>query len=403
MRAFVCAGLSLLAVGCGPSSFDDFRNQLVDKWCTRQVRCGAIGASERVNCAPPVEILDAISPSGVDVVAALKAGRMRFVSSGAQDCLDAVNGAPCDNDVLAGRAADRCHDVVQPNLEPGKTCLGRGECVGGACVPDKTGCSGTCTAFGPPGHPCDSSGALETSCDQTVQYCGVQSEAPDLGAPDGGAPPPTRVCLRHRSEGDKCFRDEECPFGLVCLETCRRLPSLSKGDVCGSPGTLCTDDTYCDATSHCVVRLGAGAPCGYSLACKDRLACVGFQPSTPMMPAVNGSCQAWLDVGAACTSTQVSSATGCPSDTSCGDPRRGPPPPGTSATCQSFSTTSRAGLNQPCASASDCTDGLACDGTRCRFALGLGGDCSGANASLCAPALSCDGKSCQQRGSNCPM
>jgi hypothetical protein len=377
--------VSVLLGGCGgPSSYDDFRAQLAQVSCKRDVRCGVIGASEASQCALPQAALSLTQSGQEDVNAALKAGRLRFDSSGAQDCIDALDGAPCDQSALEERLTRRCNSVVHPNVGPGQPCFAAGECAGGYCQQTQFGCAGTCMAYPSPGAPCQLFGPPEMTCDPTSQYCG-DPHPPDGGVPDGGMGGAT-VCIRQKQSGDACERDEECAFGLVCLGTCQGLPRLHQGDLCNAPGTLCDDGVYCDTTGHCVGQKQSGTPCDAPGSCLDKLTCVGFQPSpipnTP--PMAGGTCRAWLDVGASCnpgSTMQPPLITGCPSDMTCN----------ANATCMPYVTTPRMGFHQPCSGA-PCGDGLVCDGAICQFAVGQGGACK--TSVECAPGLTCLSATC---------
>ncbi len=374
--------LALLVVGsggCGPVSYDDFRGQLIAISCKRDVRCGYRGASETTTCALPDAALQMTQASTQDVNAAIKAGRMTFVSSGAQDCLDAINGAPCDAAALGERTSQRCHDVIHPNLEPGKICQGPGECTGGSCVQPTFGCPGMCMAYPPPGQLCDLSGAPERTCDPTVQYCG-DPNPPDGGVPDAGSGAPT-VCIRHAQDGERCQSDDQCAFGLVCLGTCMRQPHLSRGDLCTAPGTLCDDRVYCDSSGHCAAQKKLGEACDLAEACEDKLGCLGLTLGPMSVVTAAGACGPWLDVGGACTIAPMgmSLISGCPSDQGC-----------TSSACTLTATaTGKVGFDQPCDTSAACFDSLYCDGRSCQLRNDEGGDCK-LTPDACIQGLTCD-------------
>ena len=344
------------AIGCGPSSWDDFRNQLGDRVCAQAVRCGALPASEqKIACPVPWDVLGKIGPmNGLDVAGEIKAGRMQFNSDGAQDCLDAVGGSPCDPSALEARIALRCHHVIAPNVAGGGVCRGSGECVGGTCGSAFNGCPSICTSYPPPGTACDPQG-FGTTCDPTVQYCGQ----PHPGGFDGGVPEAT-VCLRHKQRGDACDVDEECSFGLVCTaKTCGDLPHQQKGDLCTAAGTLCAEDVYCDTTGHCVDVKGKDQPCDAANACKKGFACLGLKTMPSLTPGV---CSPWLDVGQACDNT--AQINGCPNNL-CGN----------NGSCGVLVPLVVAGPRQSCVSLT-CAQGLYCDGALCQYLSNEGGDCT---------------------------
>jgi hypothetical protein len=345
------AALLACAAGCGPSSFADFRDQLAARSCDRAVRCGVVGASERDGCPVPPE-LAAIATAGLDVGAEVDAGRMRFTSSRAQECLDAVAAAPCAAGALVARINLHCHNVIGPKVAPRGECRGDGECSGGFCL--RAGCPGACVAWPSPGDAC----TPPQGCDPTVQYCGVA---------DGGY-----ACLRHKQEGDACEDTSECAFGLLCIAAkCSTPPRGGQpGAPCDGPGA-CDESLYCDgATQRCTVHAGLGAACAQADACTDGFACVGLTAV-----GSTGTCTAWLDVGQAC-GVAAGAVTGCPASQACAGGQ-----------C-ALVAPAQAGDHAPC-DARPCVPGLVCGTTqRCGFPAGVGARCDA--QTMCAAGLACD-------------
>src|SRR5262249_22132848 len=140
------------------------------------------------------------APTPLDVDASLLAGRMRYNSGGAAECLDTFAGAGCGDVELTARLVRHCSNVVQPRVGPGGTCFGHAECLGGSCDL-ANGCRGACVPWPPPGASCES-GMI--GCDPTVEFCGA-------------APPSTAlVCSPKKHAGDACAADVECAFDLIC-------------------------------------------------------------------------------------------------------------------------------------------------------------------------------------------
>ncbi|HZS39976.1 MAG TPA: hypothetical protein VFF06_24250 [Polyangia bacterium] len=349
------AALLICAAGCGPSSFDDFRDQLVSRSCDRAIRCGALGASERNACPSPPE-LAVIAPGALDVGAEVDANRMRFAAGGAQQCLDAIAGAPCAAGALEWRLNLRCHHVYAPKVAAGGECHGDGECEGGFCA--GATCPGRCVAWPAVGDPC----TPPNGCDPTVEYCGL------------AGPGASFTCLVHKQEGDACADGSECAFGLLCIAAkCSTPPRGGQpGDVCDDFTAPCDESLFCDgATHHCAAHAQLGATCEQPEACADGLACAGLGPA-----GSSGTCRAWLDVGQACT--PGAGLSGCPASQFC-DPAtsrcalRGP---------------AVVGERQACAGMT-CADGFYCDALGlCSFPTAIGGKCM--DSSSCAPGLACD-------------
>jgi hypothetical protein len=348
MKRLVCA-IALWATGCGPSSYADFRDQFVGLFCRRQVRCGAIGATEMPSCGVPDELMQ-IPGGALDVNASVNGKRMRFNSTSAQECLDALAGAPCDPAMLALRLERHCHDVVSPAVSPGGVCFGAGECRGGVCKPGGGGgCPGTCINFPFVGTPC-----APGDCDPSVEFCGSAKPGDPL------------TCLLHKQEGDRCAANQECSFGLVCGSDgkCGNLPRTPRGQPCGGSAPLCEDGLFCSAVSGtCAPLQSSGQPCEPN-GCVAGDFCFGGQ-----------ACKPWLDAGQAC----VDGFGGCPGSQNCRAgvcaPNSLPPLP--------------VGLRRACAMGVPCALGFVCSARSiCDFPVGLGGRCAG-DADCGGPLCQC--------------
>jgi hypothetical protein len=350
MRALVALGV--VCAGCGPSSYGEFRDQLAARACSHAVRCGVVGASETARCPAPAAL--ALTAAGrIDVGTAVGAGRLSFDSLAAQNCLDAMGGAPCDPAAADVALRHACHAVIQPRVATGGACDGDEECVGGRCIGAVPGCSGRCVAYASPGAAClPDGGAPGESCDPTVQFCGAATP---------GAP---LTCQRHKQAGQPCAADSECAFDLVCREKCVNLPRPGQGASCGPD--LCKNGTRCDRT--CVALLGANAACTTPDACADGLTCLALADAAP------GTCKPWHDVGQPCM--PAARVTGCPQSQSCD-----------ASTC--VAAAGPAGPHQFCGDAS-CGDGLYCIATRCEYRVGLGGACRFGDTTACFDGLACD-------------
>jgi hypothetical protein len=356
--------MMLVCVGCGPSSYSEFRDQLAGRACGREVRCGAVGASEPERCGVP-EVLALTRRGDVDVPAAVAAGRMSYSSDAAQRCLDAARDAPCDPQAAMLRWRHDCHAVTDAHVAVGHACDSDPECVGGACASAVAGCPGSCAAFASPGAPCAPDGGALTPdqlCDPTVQYC---------GAAQAGAP---ATCQRHKQSGAACATDEECAFDLVCRTTCQPPPRPRTGQPCDAEH-VCADGNRCDASGTCVRLLGGGAACTDPSACQDGLACAGLT----IDGAAPGVCQAWRDRGLGCMPGAL--VSGCPASQRCD---------AATSLCVAVTGGGPVGPRQSCHDR-PCADGLFCAGDfTCHYRLGRTATCGPDQADACEAPLVCD-------------
>lgn len=344
----------LLACACGPGSYEDFRNQLVDSSCARARRCGYAGHGERASCRTDDVLAllhdaaaDRAAPDALDLPASIGEGRLGYDAVNAQRCLDAVASAPCDP-VLATRSQGRsCDVVVRPRAATSETCTSDLECEGGVCLHEPS-CAGTCVPYASYGAPCGT-GDVAHTCDPTVAWC------------DG-------TCRPKQGKGKACGSDVECAVGLACIVgRCADPVALDDGALCGD-GDPCRSGRSCDpGTRRCTKQLRRGMACASANACQDGLACRGLEGSTP------GTCTDWQDVGSSCSTTGVS---GCPASQACvGGVCMAPAPvPYTAERC----------VTATCAAGLGCNLLQVCDWLRPRA-----GTCSGAAATLCEPPLVC--------------
>ena len=348
--------ISVVAAGCGISSYGDFRDQLATRWCDWEVRCGEVGASEAPQGCSIAAPLALTLRGAVDVQTAIAAHRMIFHPDNAAECLDAVKHAPCDPAQAADDFLRSCHGVVTAGVATGGTCWGDDECVGGLCVaPD---CGGVCTAFAVPGGPCLATGGTpDVTCDPSVQFCGASA-----------------TCERKGEKGAPCTDDVQCLFDFVCVAgKCGDPPRVQPAGACGTDQPLCADGLYCDQTGACAPLLAVGQPCALPDACQGGLVCTG------------GVCTPWLDAGGACTDGGATAASGCPATQTCSSGACTPAPG------------AKGGPLTRCATDPDCADGLECaTGNFCYYVGGVNADCQADRD--CAQDLQCLSGACHTPG-----
>ena len=331
MRSLLLTSVVVVA-GCGIRSYGDFRDQLAQRWCERQIRCGEVGGSDaQQHCSLPAPLLLTLR-GAVDVPTAIAAHRMLFHPDNAAECLDAVKHAPCDPAQADEDFQRHCHGVVTGGVATGGACWGDDECVGGRCVsPD---CGGTCVAFASPGGACvPTGGTPDVSCDPSVQFC----------SGDG-------TCFRKETQGGPCASDDQCLFDLVCAAgKCDDPPRVAQGNLCG--GTIpCADGLYCGDGAICLPVKSAGEPCDqFRDSCQAGMVCA------------NGTCVPWLDVGGDCS--VAGTGVACPATTSCAQQ------------CTPLPTV-KAGPLAHCMTDDDCDDGLYCaTGNYCYYVGGINAVC----------------------------
>ncbi|MDB4967862.1 MAG: hypothetical protein JWN44_3551 [Myxococcales bacterium] len=345
--------LALALTGCGPSSYSDFRDQLANRWCEREVRCGEVGGGESQKCGVPA-VLALTIPGALDVVAAIGANRMRFHPDNAEECLKAVTNAPCDQSQAADEFSRHCHGVVGAKVEVDGDCFGSEECVGGVCVGDP--CAGKCVAYASPGSACLATGGKPAeTCDPTVHYC------------DG-------TCKRKKQADEACAGDGECAFDNVCADgKCKQPPRLGRDDVCGTRSPPCEDGLYCDESGSCQPLKSTGEACVRANACDDGLVCEA------------GMCATWLDLGGSCSATMPS---GCPSSQKC-----------VAGSCVAADV--KAGPISICSVDDDCADGLWCSMGYCLYRGGVNAPCTATHE--CLDGLECNRMLCKTAaGASCP-
>lgn len=344
----------LLACACGPGSYEDFRNQLVDSSCTRARRCGHAGRGERQSCGTDDVLTllhdsatDRAGADALDLPASIAEGRLGYDPVNAQRCLDAVSSAPCDAALAARSEGLVCDVVVRPRAAMGETCRSDLECEGGVCV-HAPSCAGTCVPYASYGAACGTPD-LANTCDPTVAWC------------DG-------TCRPKRGKGQPCGSDVECVIGAVCIAgRCADPVTLDDGAMCGN-GDPCRSGRYCDpATRLCNKQLQRGLACASATACQDGLVCRGLDGDT------QGTCTDWQDVGSSCSTTGVS---GCPASQTC-----------IAGVCTAPPFVPYAA--ERCVTAT-CAPGLGCNLLQvCDWLRPRAGSCSGAASTLCEPALVC--------------
>jgi hypothetical protein len=233
-----------VALACGSPSvrLEDFELAAQDAKCTRLVRCGLFASADACDGyfrSPPASSLGP----------AKTARRLDFDGVAAKQCNEALAAEGCDATSREVRVVpDACLNMFQGHVVDGDPCSFDQECASSRCdLPacgDGVCCVGTCGPTRPRGRAGD-------ACDR-------MSECIDGFCSD-------HVCHSLGVAQATCTGDEQCDYGLACLQTspslpgaCGKLPKI--GELC--PYRRCGDlNATCDASTHCMARGLPGAPC----------------------------------------------------------------------------------------------------------------------------------------------
>jgi hypothetical protein len=268
--------MTVLLAACGGSgsvSIDNYPAAVRDAFCHYLTRCGDVEsfATCRTANIGRTFVVSASERAGIDM------SKIRYSAESAASCLDALANLSCDLTSQSSRTTpDACRQLVTGTLHDGDTCALDDECISEVCeVPacNMACCMGKCAGNAAPslaklGQPCDLSACVAGAfCDDT-----------------------TLVCTALKPSGATCQFQQECGYGLACLNTCQALPTL--GQACT---VACRDDgTTCSPTSHTCIKVGlAGSTCTPSALISE---------CSPLYPCdQTGHCTAGIALGQPCT------------------------------------------------------------------------------------------------------
>jgi hypothetical protein len=298
--------VAMMLVGCsGGIDAKDYANQVQTAECEMRSRCGQF---------PDVASCEAYFPTGDDgsLLAAIDHGAVTFDGDKAQQCINDLANAPCDQTSMEARSfPDSCTQAVRGNTAVGATCAANEECDSDACSLPSCGqacCMGTCVAA-----PVEN---------------GLGGPCATVECKDGLVCDNTKTCVELYAEGTACILSSDCAYGLACAGEpgiCKHAPKL--GEAC--PDLICAElGTYCSSSGTCTALGLAGT------ACTNSSTCSVFYPCN----TVSGQCEANPKLGEHCTGL-CSDGSFCDSDT---------------ATCTA-----------PLATGSACTSDLSCATSDC--------------------------------------
>src|SRR5882724_7031939 len=226
----------LLCAACSasnPVSIDELGAQGAQSVCEFQAKCGEakdVAACLSVHWSGPTS-------TSATVLAAIKAGRIKYDGDLARRCLDELGSRSCDVTTVSYHSyPEACLSVFQGTLHSGAACADSGECLSQHCaIPacNMACCSGTCQGDDPPVL-----GKVGASC-ATNFFCEAQAFCESTSL----------TCVALKRLGESCTDGFSCADGLYCLhstKTCGPLPGLGEpctNDGCRDRGARCSATT----------------------------------------------------------------------------------------------------------------------------------------------------------------
>ncbi|MCE9577212.1 MAG: hypothetical protein K8W52_28955 [Deltaproteobacteria bacterium] len=236
--------LVLVLAGCADGvPLDELDDAYTRARCEVWTRCGYYDSLERC-VAQPSEQARLVTPS---LRAAVEAGVVIYDPIQAEECLRLTADIVCNPGDLARRVPSvTCIGMFRSGRPVGAACAFQEECASRTCefnvgCDPGTCCAGVCAAVkgvGGIGASC-----LENECGPT-SFCYQET------------------CVPLLRQGMACASNNQCDFGLVCLDTCQ--PPRAAGEACEftAHGWDCGGDVFCDRTSlRCDPFLPLGAAC----------------------------------------------------------------------------------------------------------------------------------------------
>jgi hypothetical protein len=181
-----------------------------------------------------------ILPSCGNWPRSVAAGRIVYDAARAQQCLDALTAATCQETFGdTGGPPAVCFQALQGQVQDGLSCWDDSDCrIDSFC--DHSNCPGTCKRRSGLSQPCGSTGECQA--------------------------------------GLSC-QNNPLAVGKVCMTI------LSQGANCTAVGTVCGPDLYCDATGSCEPQRTSGACSRFEECHGPEYVCAGLVTS-PLLPGV---------------------------------------------------------------------------------------------------------------------
>ncbi len=265
-RLFIALLFPLTMAACGGGAsikIDDLDGKVLDAICTQDVACGQF--ADKASC------LAALQVSEAQIVADVKAGKIKYDGSAAADCLDAISGQSCNlTDQLGAGTPQSCLDALKGAVADAGACFTDEECVSANCDTSMcTGgmmcCAGTCAAA-------PTKIAIGGDCSASGSRC-----VDDAFCKQNGS---AATCTAKVANGQPCTGFSDCVAGSICnldfttgMGTCGSLPA--RGETCMADGFGCnSSEDYCDSTTmKCTAKVAPGGACPAGNECVDYAKC----------------------------------------------------------------------------------------------------------------------------------
>ncbi len=267
-----------------------------------------------------------------DLLAAVRAGRIRYDGAAASRCLQEVTARCVQDDAELGRL---CRGAFTGTLSPGTGCWRSEECAEGYCdhgMSSDRQCPGVCRPGVAVGGACTTArqcagwGDATSACPSGTCVAVTPGSAAAVGAACGVVVSGTTatavpcaggaVCVNNRCEAviaadAPCMRGQPCAPGTVCVErpgTTATVCSAAASLVVNTPGAACVQNgpplcnplerLRCDPASSTCVLIGdgtAGASCVpggdlLALTCNPGLRCDTATRTCVPREAAGGMC-----------------------------------------------------------------------------------------------------------------
>lgn len=301
----------------GAGSIEEYPTQYGEAICSLLDRCWESFGAQLPADQPCQTLFERQLREGgfSNIIAAVADGRLEYHADSAQQCLELVASASCEQGLLL--EPGDCAEIVTGSLETGDACTLDAECTGGQQCVVSDACPGACGPRAKDGEACTSKNRCEVGLICMVDYTN-QGFCRPPGAPgatcDAGTPCGTFAYC--------AGLDRSEPESTGTCEPRDNQNTGKLGDPCGSVDGLCELDLVCaldgelaEIAGSCAEHVGSGAACAYAIPdmCPEGQYCqIGDTETRPLM----GTCSPLPKLGELCAYGEVLAAP-CSSEQYC--------------------------------------------------------------------------------------